>query len=111
MEDEFMNVTLYDETDLLESGTYEAQLIAVFEYAKGEVCLKFQLSSMHHTIFLKFVTLADLGKHPWSHIFRAINTTDTDDLLNHTFRLEISTVTSKRSGTRFSNVKRIELLK
>lgn len=56
-----MNVTLYDETDLLESGTYEAQLIAVFEYAKGEVCLKFQLSSMDHTIFLKFVTLEDLG--------------------------------------------------
>ena len=99
-----MNVTLYDETDLLESGTYEAQLIAVFEYAKGEVCLKFQLSSMDHTIFLKFVTLEDLGKHPWSNIFRAINTTDTDDLLNHT-------VTSKRSGTGFSNVKRIELLK
>ena len=59
---------------------------------------------------LKFASQDELGRHPWGNVFQALNTNNTDDLVGHTFQLEISTVKSKKTGNRFSNVKKVKVV-
>lgn len=85
-----MRVEIPNEVEEIEDGTYVAILDEAFEYATDELCMKLALvGDADSRILVKFYNKKELGKKPWSSVFRALDTNETDDIVGHQFELEI----------------------
>ena len=108
-----MLVNISNETFNVADGTYTATILSVKEYQPDDngkfskVIMKLELNTGE--ILVKFYNRDDLEKLPWSSLFKALNTYDTDDLVDKTIELVVKNNTSKSSGTVFSNIKRVKL--
>ena len=101
-----------ERTDLTE-GTYTATIQNVFEFFKGDdpcICIEFALEDEEHTVFTKFYDdpAKWLGSYPWSSLFRAIDSRDTNDLIGKHVEFEIKN--NNKNDLSFSNIKKIKLV-
>lgn len=104
-----MQVTISNETFNVPDGTYRAEIKSFLGYNDDtKVLVKLELES--GDVLIKTYDVSDLGEYPWSSIFKALNTTNTDDLVGHKVEFEIKNNTSKKTNLEFSNIKRIRLI-
>ena len=108
-----MIIELSNETTYLDDGTYIATIQNVFEFQKGEdqcICIEFALDDEDHTLFTKFYDdpAKWLGSYPWSSLFRAIDSRDTNDLIGKHVEFEIKN--NNKNDLSFSNIKKIKLV-
>ena len=108
-----MIIELTNETTYLDDGTYTAEIQDVFEFEKGDdicICIEFAIDDNDHTIFTKFYDdpAKWLGSYPWSSLFRAIDSRDTNDLIGHKVELEIKN--NCKNDLTYSNIKKIKLV-
>lgn len=103
-----MKITLINETFFVDDGTYSAVITDLFEYADDKLCMKLELDDK--TILVKFYNLKELGAYPWSDVFRALDSTDTDDLIGQNVEITVVNTTSKKTGKEFCNIKKVKLI-
>ena len=104
-----MKVKISNDVLAVEDGTYTATIDTIQEYGdEGRILLKLLLSD--NRMLLKFYKLDDLGAYPWSTLFRALNSNDTDDLIGQKVEIEIVNNVSKISGNEFCNIRKIRLI-
>ncbi len=106
-----MDVKVITEVEEIEDGTYDAVLTNAFEYTEGELCMKFTLENdKENRIFVKFYKREDFETRSWSSVFKALDTSNTDDLIGNKFRLEVKNNKSKTTGKNFCNIRKIEVI-
>ncbi len=104
-----MKVKMSDEILAVEDGTYKVTVDAILPYGDdGGVLMKLALED--GKILIHFTTLKRLGEYPWSDVFRALNTDDTDDLIGTEVEITVENNVSETSGNSFCNVKRVKLV-
>lgn len=104
-----MNINLIDEVMELENGTYKATIENIIGFEENQkVLMKFILEDGR--TFLKFYKTEELERYPWSNIFKALNTNNTNDLIKKSIQFEISNHVSEKTGYTFSNIKKPKLI-
>ncbi|MDE5765344.1 MAG: hypothetical protein K2I00_10375 [Ruminococcus sp.] len=104
-----MNIEIVNEITNLEDGNYEAVIEDIIGYEENNKALiKFTLDDGR--IFIKFYQTEELARYPWSNIFKALNTSNTDDLIGKSVQFEISNHVSKKTDYIFSNIKKLKLV-
>ena len=104
-----MKVKMSDEILAVEDGTYKVTVDAILPYGDdGGVLMKLALDDGR--MLLHFTTMKRLGQYPWSGLFRALNTDDTDDLIGAAVEVTVENTVSETSGNSFCNVKRVKLV-
>lgn len=104
-----MEINVLDEVMNLENGEYKAVIENIIGFKNNnKVLVKFKLEDKR--IFNKFYQTEELTRYPWSNLFKALNTTNTDDLIGKSVQFEISNNISKNTGYEFSNVKKLKLV-
>lgn len=104
-----MEINILDEVTNLENGKYKAVIESIIGFEENNKALvKFNLEDGR--IFIKFYQIEELAKYPWSNIFKALNTTNTEDLIGKSVQFEISNHVSEKTGYEFSNVKKLKLV-
>lgn len=105
----YMKITLSNEVLSVEDGIYTATIDTVQSYGEEDgILMKLQLEDGRTLV--EFYRASDLGSYPWSDLFRALNTDDTDDLIGKAVEITVENKVSKSSGNSFCNVKRVKLL-
>lgn len=74
----------------------------------NKVLVKFKLED--ERIFNKFYQTEELTRYPWSNLFKALNTNNTDDLIGKSVQFEILNNASKKTDYVFSNIKKLKLV-
>ena len=104
-----MKVQISNEVLAVEDGTYSAVIDTVQPYGDANgILIKLRLDDSRTLV--KFYKLDDLGAYPWSTLFRALNSNDTDDLIGQKVEIEIVNNVSKISGNEFCNIRKIRLI-
>ena len=108
-----MIIDLNNETTYLDDGTYTATIQNVFDFLKGDdpcICIEFAIEDEDNTVFTKFYDdpAKWLGSYPWSSLFRAIGSRDTNDLIG--LHVEFEVKTNTKNDLSFSNIKKIKLV-
>ena len=108
-----MKIKLTNETNYLDDGTYTATIQNVFEFPKGDgtsICIEFALSDAENTVFTKFYNdpVKRLGSYPWSAVFKALNSSETSDLIGQ--KVEIEVKNNTKDDRTYSNIKKITLI-
>lgn len=99
------------ETLEIEDGTYVAVIDEAFEYVPDELCMKHALvDDAQKRILVKFYSKKELGRGIWHHVFRALDTYETDDLIGKKVKLEVKNTKSKKTGKNFCNVVNVEVV-
>ena len=89
-----MQIDLINETSVLDDGTYSGIVKEIFTYQKGdgELCACIEISLQDDDlVFVNFVDdpVRRFGSYPWSSVFKALNTIETDDLIGKEIEFEI----------------------
>ncbi|MCR4645340.1 MAG: hypothetical protein K5695_08025 [Oscillospiraceae bacterium] len=104
-----MIVEVSNETFYVPDGTYTAEIKSILGYSDNTKALvKLELETGE--VLVKTYDADELGAYPWNSVFKALNTTDTDDLVGHHVELEIKNAISKKTGHEFANIKKIRLI-
>ncbi|MCM1508476.1 MAG: hypothetical protein NC177_15305 [Ruminococcus flavefaciens] len=104
-----MKIEIVNEVINLEDGSYTAVIKDIIGYEENnKVLIKFTLED--GTIFIKFYLTEELSRYPWSNLFKALNTDNTDDLIGKSVEFEISNNASKKTDYVFSNIKKLKLV-
>ena len=94
----------------IEDGTYKGIISDVISYENNnKVLMKIALNECDMT-FIKFYYTDELGEYPWNTVFKALDSNDTDDLVDKSIKFEVVNHTSDKTGTVFSNIKKIKLV-
>lgn len=103
-----MKIDLNNEVLSVENGTYTGIIDTIQSYGDDDrILMKIMLTD--GITLVKFYKSEDLGSYPWSNIFRALNTDDTDDLISKTVEIEVVNSVSKTTGSEFCNIKKVKL--
>ena len=106
-----MLINISNETFTVPDGTYIAEIKSAICYNDNtKVMIKLELESESSEVLVKTYDADELGTYPWNGVFKALNTTDTDNLVGHKVELEIKNNTSKKTNLEFSNIKKIRLI-
>ena len=109
-----MRISISNETLNVADGVYEATIASIICYDPDEngdnkkALVKLDLSTGE--VLVKNYATSELGEHPWSTLFKALNTEETDDLVGLDVEIEIKNNKSKTTGTVFSNIRKIKLI-
>lgn len=104
-----MKIELSNEVLSVEDGTYKATVDTILPYGDdGGVLMKFALDDGR--MLISFTTVKRLGEYPWSDVFRALDTDDTDDLIGTAVEITVENTVSESSGNSYCNVKRVRLV-
>lgn len=102
-----MNIEIVNEVTNLENGKYKAVIEQIIGFEKNNKALvKFALEDGR--IFIKFYQTEELARYPWADLFKALDTTNTNDLIGKSVQFEISNHVSEKTGYEFSNVKKLK---
>lgn len=102
-----MRIEICNEVLSVPNGTYSAEIIEVFEYTEERICMKLKIGK---EVLVKFFKGTELSSYPWSGVFRALDSTDTDDLMGRNVEITVANNTSKKTGKEFCNIKKVKLL-
>ena len=106
-----MQINLTKDTFNVPDGADIAEIKSAICYNDNtKVMMKLALESESGEVLIKTYDADELGTYPWNGVFKALNTTDTDDLIGHKVELEIKNNTSKKTNLEFSNIKKIHLI-
>lgn len=104
-----MKLTIKKETMSLAYGSYTGKVTTIQCFDDNKrILIKLLLDD--GILFVKVYQVEDFASYPWSDIFRALDTDDTDDLLDKTVEFQIVNSVSKSTGTEFSNIKKVRLV-
>ena len=104
-----MRVNVQNECPSVEDGDHAVSIDSIFPYGDEDgVVMKLALEDGR--ILIHFTTAEDLGRYPWSTLFRALNTDDTDDLIGKKALITVRNAVSKTTGSSFCNVTKVKLL-
>ena len=104
-----MIVEVSNETFYVPDGTYTAVIKRFLSYSDNtKVLVKIELDT--GDVLVKAYDVDVLGAYPWNAVFKALNNTNTDDLVGRKVEIEIKNNTSKKTELEYSNIKKIRLL-
>ncbi len=104
-----MEIKILDEVLNLKNGEYKAVIENIIGFKNNnKVLVKFKLED--ERIFNKFYQTEELTRYPWSNLFKALNTNNTDDLIGKSVQFEILNNASKKTDYVFSNIKKLKLV-
>ena len=107
-----MRISISNETLNVADGVYEATIASITGYDPDEngdnkkALVKLNLST--GDVLIKNYKKTELEQYPWSTLFKALNTVETDDLVGLDVEIEIKNNKSKTTGTVFSNIRKIK---
>lgn len=106
-----MKVEIINEVTAIEDGIHLAIVSDIFEYKEDNVCMKLALlDDPDKRVFIKFYSAEELGARPWGNVFKALDTSYTDDLISKTVEIEVVNNKSKATGKEFCNIKKVKLV-
>ncbi len=106
-----MKINVRNEVVEIENGTYNVVIDEIFQYNENNICMKFSiLNDPKNMIFVQFLPIEKLESYPWINVFKALETNDTDDLIGHTFKIEVVNNKSKTTGKEFCNIKKVTVV-
>ena len=106
-----MKINLTNEVMTIEDSTYQMIISDIFEYKEDNICMKLTLiNDPDKRVFVKFYTAEELSIRPWSNVFKALDTDDTDDLIDKTVEIEVVNNKSRTTGKEFCNIKKVKLV-
>ena len=104
-----MKVNVTDEKFNIPDGTYTAKIKAFLGYNDDiKVLVKLELDN--GDVLVKTYDADEVGGQPWNSVFKALNTTDTDDLVGKMVEIEVKNNTSRKTGFEFSNIRKVRLI-
>ena len=107
-----MKIPISNETLNVADGVYEATIASITGYDPDEngdnkkALVKLNLSTGE--VLVKNYAANELGQYPWSTLFKAMNTDETDDLVGLNVEIKIENKKAPDSGTVFSNIRKIK---
>lgn len=96
------------EVTSLPDGTYIGTINRIFPFIKNETqwfSIVFNMDDGKNTEFTYFATVDNLERYPWSAVFNALDTNDTDDLVDH--KCEFIIKNNAKNGKIYCNIAKI----
>lgn len=104
-----MKIEIANEVLAVEDGTYNVTVDTILPYGDdGGVLMKLALEDGR--MLITFTTVKRLGEYPWSDVFRAADTDETDDLIGAELVITVENTVSEASGNSFCNIRRVKLV-
>ena len=103
-----MKIEFSNEVLSIEDGTYQAVVNGIHEYGnEGKALVKLDIEEKDVTL-ISFTSTEALGRYPWSDVFRALNTDDTDELIGKKIKIEVKN--EEKGDTCYCNIKKITVV-
>ena len=103
-----MKIEISNEVLSVEDGKYIAVIDDIHEYGEeGKILIKLKIEKENETL-LSFSNMDALGRYPWSNVFKALNTNDTDDLIGQSVEFEVKN--EEKGGNYYCNIKKITVV-
>lgn len=102
-----MKINVTNELFALENGRYTGTITSVYPLNKECMMIKIALES--GDTFVTFRETRIFGEYPFSVLFKALDTDDTDTLVGQKVNFEIKNNKSKNTGKIFSNIRKISI--
>ena len=104
-----MQITVSNEVLSVDDGSYTATIETLHSYNDGEnILMKLKLDN--DLTLVKFYRLEEFSGYPWSNVFRALGTNETDDIIGKTVEIHVENRTSEKTGKSFCNIKKVTLV-